>query len=124
MSTKTKPHSGPVTRAEYVALLARIEDVEDAVRMQAAERRGTTGDAMPADLVRRMLAGEHPVRLWREQRCLTQSALAKRAGLPAGYLSDIESGKKAGSLAAYRKLAGALGVEIGDVIPNVDSGAC
>lgn len=121
MTIKAKSHSELVTRTEYEALLDRIEELEDALRMRGAESRGTTPDAMPVELVKRLLAGEHPVRLWREHRGLTRAALAEKAGLPAGYLSDIEVGKKPGSLDAYQKLAAALGATIGDIIPNSDA---
>jgi hypothetical protein len=32
--------------------------------------------------------------------------------MPVGYLSEIETRKKPGSIAAYKALAGALGTEI------------
>jgi transcriptional regulator with XRE-family HTH domain len=123
MTVKTKSRSELVTRAEYEALLDRIEEVEDALRMRAAEARGTTLDAMPADLVKRMLAGEHPLRLWREHRGLTRAALAERAELPPGYLSEIENGDKPGSVEAYRRLARALEVTVNDLMTTLDNGS-
>lgn len=117
MTVKTKSRSELVTRAEYEGLLDRIEELEDSVRMRAAEARGTTPDAMPAELVKRMLAGEHPLRLWREHRGLTRAALAERAEVPPGYLSEIENGDKPGSMEAYRRLAKALEVTVSELMP-------
>ena len=64
-----------------------------------------------------MLAGEHPVRLWREQRGLTLSDLAARAGIALSYLSEIESGRKPGNSRAFQKLAKALGLDVNDLAP-------
>jgi transcriptional regulator with XRE-family HTH domain len=118
MTARTKLRTDPVSRAEYEALLARLEDVEDALRMRAVEARGTTPDAMPSELAKRMLAGEHPVRIWREHRGLTRAELAERAEIPPGYLSEIENGRKPGSTAAYQRLANALGVAVDDILPT------
>jgi DNA-binding Xre family transcriptional regulator len=117
-----------LTRAEYDALLDRIEDAED--RAALAEHRadvrarGTTAvvaDALPVEAVERLLAGEHPVRIWREHRGLTARALAERAGLSAADLSEIETGTKRGSVDAVLaivKLARALDVSVEDVVQS------
>ena len=105
------------TRAEYEALLARVEDLEDALVLRAAAARGPTGDGLPVALVKRMLAGEHPVRIWREHRGLTARALAAKAKVDAAYLSQIETSKKPGSVKALKALARALGVDLQDLSP-------
>jgi DNA-binding XRE family transcriptional regulator len=107
----------PPTRAEYEALVARVEDLEDALSLRAAEVRGPTVDGLPVELVERMLAGEHPVRIWREHRGLTARALASRAKVDPAYLSQIETGKKPGSVKALRALARALSLDLEDVTP-------
>lgn len=38
--------------------------------------------------------------------------------MQVGYLSEIETGKKPGSVRAYRALAGALGLSVDDLLPN------
>jgi transcriptional regulator with XRE-family HTH domain len=58
-----------------------------------------------------MHKGVHPIRAWRTYRGLTLQALAKTGNVPVGYLSEIETGKKPGSVAAYKSLARALGTE-------------
>jgi len=47
----------------------------------------------------------------REAKKLTKAELARRAGVSAPYLSQIESGDRAPSEAVLRQLAGALGIE-------------
>lgn len=107
----------PPTRAEYNALVSRVEDLEDALVLRAAGARGPTTDGLPAALVQRMLAGEHPVRVWRAHRRLTARALAAKAKVDPAYLSQIETGKKPGSVKALKALARALSVDFEDVTP-------
>jgi len=107
-----------ISRADLERLVQAAEDAEDAAaiaRLQAGEAAAGGYEAArenyyTADEAERLLAGESPVRIWREKRTLTQRALAESAGLQPGYLSEIETGKKPGSLAAHRALAKALGV--------------
>lgn len=105
-----------ITRAEYEALVERIEDIEDVLELRAAEARGITPDALPASLVKRLIEGEHPVRIWREHRKITLSELARRSDVPVSYLSEIETGKKPGSVAALKEVATALGLGLDDVV--------
>ena len=113
-----------MSRGEYDALIEAAEDAVDLAHLAAQEERerllgieAARRDHLPGDLVARMLEGEHPVRLWREQRGLTLSALAARAGVAASYLSEIESGRKPGSVAAFRKLAETLDLSVDDLVP-------
>ncbi len=109
-----------ITRAEYEALRRRIEALEDALDSKLladAARTNVAGDYLPARLVKRMLGGEHPVRVWREHRSLTAGALAAAAGVAPAYLSEIETGKKPGSVKALGALARVLAVAVDDLVP-------
>ena len=105
-----------MSRARYEALIDRIEDLEDESLIRAREAHREPRDYLPAALAKRLFAGDHPVRIWRERRGLTLSALAERAGIPVSYVSEIEHGKKPGSLAATKALADALGLAVDDLI--------
>ena len=72
--------------------------------------------SMPLDVLERLLDGEHPLKVFRRHRSLTQKQLADLTGLNATYLSQIETRKRRGSTRVYRRLATALGVDIGDLI--------
>jgi DNA-binding XRE family transcriptional regulator len=106
-----------LSRSEYEALIERLEDLEDAAQLREFEAREDKADGLPAALVRRMLAGEHPVRIWREHRGLSMQDLAGKAEVAQSYISEIETGKKPGSLAAMNAIATALGVTVDDLIP-------
>jgi len=74
-------------------------------------------EAIPAEFAKRLIAGESPVRVWREYRGVSQQDLAAKAGVSAAYLSQIESGAREGRIAAMRRLADALNVSLDDLAP-------
>jgi DNA-binding XRE family transcriptional regulator len=59
----------------------------------------------------RLLAGENPVKAWREHRRATQAALARKAGINANYLSQIETGRRHPSDAVKSALLRALAID-------------
>ncbi len=63
------------------------------------------------------IAVMNPVRVFRRFRDLRQAALAEAAGIRQGYLSEIERGAKAPSLATARALARALEVDLELLLP-------
>ena len=91
------------------------EDAEDALDLERFDR-DDDGFRVPLEVVESVVAGMHPVRAWRESRGLTQEALAEQAGVSAPYVSQIESGKRAGTSATLRKLARALDVPVGALL--------
>lgn len=63
------------------AELAAAEDAHDrlAVRLGEIEDFVTGREDVPMEMVNRLIAGEHPVRVWREHRGMTSAELARRA---------------------------------------------
>jgi DNA-binding XRE family transcriptional regulator len=112
-----------VDRRDWVRLLTELEDAEDraAVR-EGRAREGVLGkeavrrDSLTGEEARRLLDGESPVRVWRGKRGLTQRGLAGAAGVAPGYLTDIENGRKPGSVSALSRLAKALDVSMDDLV--------
>jgi DNA-binding Xre family transcriptional regulator len=104
--------------AEYNALVEASEDADDVHAVRAFNRRLAAGEEelVPSAVVDRMIAGESPIRVWREHRGLTARDLAGKAAISAAYLSELETGKKDGSVSAIKKIADALGVTIDDLI--------
>jgi DNA-binding XRE family transcriptional regulator len=94
------------------------EDAADSAAVEAFRRRLAAGEEelIPAEMVMRMVAGESPVRVWREHRGLTMAALADRAGIAQPYLSQIETDKRDGTAQTMKKLAEALDVTVDDLI--------
>jgi DNA-binding XRE family transcriptional regulator len=111
-----------LSRAEYEALLNRLEDAEDNAALDRLEARigkegfaAATAEYLPAELVERLIAGEHPIRIWRSHRGLTRQALAAAAGVSPSYLTEIEIRRKPGSLDAMMKLTDALRVSLDEI---------
>lgn len=75
---------------------------------------------IPSDVVHRIAAGEHPVRVWRLHRGLKAVELAREAGISPGYLSEIETSKKDGTFRTMALIAGTLGVKLDDLMPVVN----
>lgn len=73
-------------------------------------------ETVPQELVKSLIGGENPVRVWRRHRKLTQRQLAESASITEGYLSQIENGQRTGSSKVLAGLASALKISIDDLI--------
>src|SRR5687767_14121709 len=107
-----------ITREEYQRLLEAAEDLADIAaydRVKAALAAGEE-ELIPAEYVNRMIDGESPVRVYRDLRQMTQTALAAASGVNRVQIADIEAGRKTGSVETIRKLAAALRVTIDDLV--------
>lgn len=69
-------------------------------------------ERFPADFVNRLFDSDNRIGVWREYRGLTMSALAEAAGISQSYLSDIENGKKDGSVKVLKRIAQALNTDV------------
>lgn len=106
-----------LSRRDFEALVEELEDAQAVAAYRHAKAQIATegSDPLPVEMVERLIAGENPVRVWREHRKLTARALAAKAGVNAGYLSMIENNHKPGSVAAMSKLAKALNLTLDDI---------
>jgi ribosome-binding protein aMBF1 (putative translation factor) len=82
----------------YDAVKARLERKEDEV--------------IPLEITERRLAGENPVKIWREHRGLTQEELSKASLVSRPMIAAIETRHKRGGIATLKKLAVALKVDL------------
>ncbi len=107
-----------LSRDAYDRLVEAAEDAADSAAIARFEQRLAAGEEefVPSAMVDRILAGENLVRVWREHRGLTVSALAEMAGIAQPYLSQIETGKREGTLQTMKKIAGALRVKLDDLV--------
>jgi DNA-binding XRE family transcriptional regulator len=95
-----------------------LEQAEDAEAARANDRAKAQRDqeTVPIAVADAMLAGEHPMRVWREYRRMTQDQLAQAAGVRRAYIAQLESGRRRGSTKVLADIARALGVDIEDLI--------
>lgn len=112
-----------IPKAEYERLRALEEDLEDTRAALAVEARIASGEEelIPGSLVDRLIDREPPLRVWREYRALSQSALARASGVSRVQIVEIEAGRKSGSVHTLHKLANALGIAVDDLIPASDT---
>lgn len=106
-----------IPRAEYETLLDAAEMNEDIAAFDRFQQRLAAGEEelIPAEFANRLIEGEHAVRVWREYRGLSVKQLAEAAGLAPAYISQIETGKREGTIETLRKIAQALTVTLDDL---------
>ena len=106
-----------IPREEYDRLQAAAEDLADLQSYDRAKAALAAGEEelVPLDFVNRMLNGENALRVYRDLRGLTQAALAEKAGVNRVTVTEIEIGRKQGSVATLRALAHALDVTLDDL---------
>ena len=95
-------------------LMDDAEVLADVKAYDAAKGRLDRGDdeLIPLEITERRLAGESPVKTWRDQRALTQEELANVSKVSRAMIAAIEAGHKTGGIATLKKLARALKVDL------------
>jgi len=113
------PEFAVIPYADYQHFLELLENEVDARTVAEFHEAYTAGREflVPDEIIRRELAGESPVKLWREHRRLTQQELATRVGISKPYLSQIETGKRQGTVETLSAIARALDVPL-DVLTD------
>lgn len=91
-------------------MLADMRDYDAAM-----ERIAAGEELVPAEVVYALLDGGNPIRVWREYRGLSPAQLAAKAGIRASYLSQLEAGKRDGTVEILSTLAAELGVALDDL---------
>ena len=74
------------------------------------DRRWSAVD--PESLRRPHRRGENPVRVFRDWKDVTQMHLAFKTKLGQGYISDLENGRRKGTIKAMKRIAAALGIPL------------
>ena len=87
----------------------------DRKAIDRAWRENAAGETIPCEVVHAILDGAPPLPAWRQHRRLTLDGLAAKVGVTNGYLSQIENGRKSGTLDLVRRLAAALDVTLDDL---------
>ena len=111
----------------YVVLpaadLERLEELADLAEAREISARIDRGEEelYPAELVHAIFDGENPVRAFRKYRGMTLAQLAEHTGLSRPYLSQIEAGRKTGSLETIRALAECLDTDMEMLVPAGDN---
>jgi DNA-binding XRE family transcriptional regulator len=105
--------------ARFDALRDMVEDREATI----AFARTRDEEAVPDEIVGRLISGENPVRVWRQHRGLSLRALADKAAVSPSALSDVETGKSEGRPRVLQRIACVLGVSLDDLVLASDRDA-
>lgn len=115
-----KPEWAVVPYETYLQLVERAEmllDIQDYDSAKAALERGED-ELIPSEIVYAILDGENAIKVWREFRGMSQQELAEKAGISVPYLSQLETGKRTGSLEVLSSLARALNLSLENIVPS------
>lgn len=102
------------------ALWERMQDAsEQAQDLADIERfdREDEGVRYPSAVAHAIADGAPALRAWREYRGMTCQALADAAGVSRPYISQIETGRRTGTLATLQRLAQALAIPVQALAP-------
>ena len=108
-----------ISAVEYDRLCAMADELADiraALSVQARIEAGTE-EFVPADVADRPIDGDSPLKVWRDHRRMSQSSLARVAGVDRVLILDIEAGRANGSVRTLAALANALNVSLDDLVP-------
>ena len=113
-----EPQWAVVPYEAYLELLEKAEmlqDIQDYDSVKAAVESGAD-ELIPSEVVHAILDGENAIRVWREYRGLSQQAAAQIAEVSAPYLSQLETGKRKGSLEVLSAIARTLNVSLEQLV--------
>ena len=104
-------------RKDYEALATKAQEADEDVgtaRLVARVRKEVAAGMplIPKEIVDRIIAGENALRVVREWRSKTQLYISHKTNIGQGYISDLESGRRKGTTAALKKIAGVLKVPL------------
>lgn len=100
-----------ISLESYEAIREELEELEDI--KSYINNKDHREETLPFELVQELIkSDESKVRIIRKYRNLSVVALASMADITEGYLSQIEHGKRKGTVDIYKRLAKALKIDI------------
>ena len=111
-----------LAKDDYERLVEAAENLADIAAYDEAKRKLAAGEdeMIPSEIVDRLLSEEHPLRVWREYRGLNVKDLAQAAQISPSYLSQIETGRREGTLETMARLARALRIDLDDLVRHAE----
>ncbi len=109
-----KPEFAVVPWDEYVKVFKPTEDELDLMAYRQAVAQDD-GARFPAAVIKRLSAGESPVRVYREYYDLTQEELGAKVGVTGVYIGAIERGVRSLSTKLATKIASIFKVDMDEL---------
>lgn len=95
--------------------LEDLRDAADHARAVADYRSGRLPGLSGADALA-LAEASSPLSFWRKHRGLTQAQLARDAGIAQNYLSELETGKRAGPVELWLRISHILDLPVEDIV--------
>lgn len=111
-----KPAFYVVPAALWERMREAAEQARDVADIERFDREDD-GLRYPASVAHAVADGMTPLRAWREHRGMTTQALATAAGVSRPYISQIEAGRRVGTMATLARLAKALSIPVQALAP-------
>ncbi len=104
-------------RKDYEALAAKAQEVDEdlgTARIVARARKEIAAGMplIPKEVVDRIARGDNALRALRQRRGKTQLYISHKTNIGQGYISDLERGRRKGTIAALKKIADVLKVPV------------
>jgi DNA-binding XRE family transcriptional regulator len=97
----------------YVEYEIFLEALEEQLDIKAIDEfRAGNQKTFPMEIAQKISNGEDKVKVFRELRGMSQSNLAKKAGISRQYLNQIESKARTGSAKVLKKIADLLDIDV------------
>jgi hypothetical protein len=110
-------------RNSVAQIVEDLEDERDDFAAMLALVESANEERIPLDVVKRLSAGEPPVRVWREHRGMSEHALSDASGVPILTLLSIDKGVNDSALLGdFARIARALDTDLDLLVPWSESG--
>ena len=111
-----KPEFAVVPWDEYVKVFKPTEDELDLMAYRQALAQDD-GERFPAAVIKRLSAGENPVRVYREYYDMTQEELGAKVGVTGVYIGAVERCARPLSRKLATKIASVFNIDAEDLEP-------
>ncbi|MFW8601553.1 helix-turn-helix domain-containing protein [Desulfobacterota bacterium M19] len=109
-----RPEWAIIPYKEFEVIQEAIEDAEDIhdieENLKAIQKNKEI--VIPGEITFAILDGENPIRVWRKYKKIKLNELARKAGISASYLSQIENGKRNSTIDTLKLIAKALRIDL------------
>jgi len=115
ITKKGQPEWAVIPYKDYLRL-RELEGISKDVKAFKRALASGEEELIPDEYAHRLIKGENPIRVWREYRGLSQTALAKSIDISIPYLSQLESGDRKASTDVLKKIAKKLELSLDDLV--------
>ena len=99
---------------EYENLMNIAEDKMDTADVLAFRKSGE--EVFPEEVLDSLLAGDHPIKVYRKYRGMTQPELASAIGKSLPYIGKLEANDRKGTVDVLSDIANVLSVDLEQLI--------